>query len=188
MYGYDPLGVDLDAWVEGTWTPDPEFCIGCGPGLKGFDTHDVAVIVLDTPVSLGGYIDLPVEGMSDGLKNHSPVMQVGYGVFDWARGGGAPAAQPIALSDFVRRYAPAEIITSNHVHADEFLKYTSNPAKGKGGICFGDSGGPNLYYDEETPIMLSINSYGNGLCTSVGYSYRIDTEAALGFIDSVIDS
>ena len=37
---------------KGTWYADPQFCIACKGGLVGFDTHDIAVIVLDEPVAL----------------------------------------------------------------------------------------------------------------------------------------
>ncbi len=37
---------------RGTWHADPQFCIACKPGLVGFDTHDIAVIVLDEELSL----------------------------------------------------------------------------------------------------------------------------------------
>src|SRR4030095_5021064 len=37
----DPLAGDIFS-ITGTWYPDPDWCIGCAPGLPGFDTHDVA--------------------------------------------------------------------------------------------------------------------------------------------------
>jgi len=33
-------------FTQGTFNPDPDWCIGCGPGLPGFDSHDVAVVAL----------------------------------------------------------------------------------------------------------------------------------------------
>jgi secreted trypsin-like serine protease len=66
------------------------------------------------------------------------------------------------------------------------LCITANPAQGKGGFCFGDSGGPNLLGDTNT--ILAITSYGaDPICAGVGYSNRIDTEYALEFINSFLE-
>lgn len=166
------------AYVTGTWTPNPDWCIGCGNGLPGFDSHDVAVIVLDEPVVLPRYAQLPTEGLVDTLPMGTKVDLVGYGVqFD--SGGGPRYPEDGA---FTRYYAPTLLVASNFVHSDEYIRLTANPAKGKGGTCFGDSGGPDLLGG--TDIILAVNSYvTNGNCSGVTYSNRIDTYA-LDFINS----
>ena len=59
---------------------------------------------------------------------------------------------------------------------------TANPSQGRGGTCFGDSGGPILLGD----TILGVNSFvNNDNCAGVTYSYRIDTAEALAFINSV---
>ena len=81
-----------------------------------------------------------------------------------------------------RYYAPTKLVASNHVHSDEYIKLTANPAQGKGGTCFGDSGGPDLR--GRTNIIVAVNSYVTNMnCTGVTYSNRIDTEYALEFIN-----
>ena len=167
-------------FLTGTWYPDPDWCIGCAPGLPGFDTHDVAVIVLDEPVSLPRYAQLPSEGLVDTLPMSTPVDLVGYGIqFD--KGGGPRYPEDGA---FTRYYAPTQLVASNHVHNGEYIKLTANPGQGKGGICFGDSGGPDLLGG--TDIILAVNSYvTNGNCAGVTYSNRIDTYA-LDFINSFL--
>lgn len=178
---------DEDPWFTtffkytGTWTPDPEWCIGCGNGLPGFDSHDVAVIVLDEPVDLPRHAQLPTEGLVDTLPMKADVDLVGYGIqFD--QGGGPRYPEDGA---FTRYYAPTQLVASNFVHSDEYIKLTANPAQGKGGTCFGDSGGPSLLGG--TDIILAVTSYGtNGNCAGVSYSNRIDTYA-LDFINSFLD-
>lgn len=181
FYGHDLGG----ALVTGTWYPD-EWCPYCGPGLPGFDSNDLAVIKLDSPVPLPEYVSLPSVGFSETLRNKTRVMQAGYGVFDFVPGGGPLADN--AQFDATRRYAPADLIASNHKHADEYLKVSSNPSQGKGGTCFGDSGSPLMYQDGDNWIMLGNTSYGtNGVCAGVGYFNRVDTVEALAFIDSIVN-
>jgi hypothetical protein len=168
----------------GTFHPDPNFCLACGGGLPGFDTHDVAIVVMESPVPtsvVSTYGQLPMQGLVDSLAMKTAITIVGYGVQNFIRGGGPP--QPGAV--FTRFFAPSLLIQSNGVIHDEFIKLTANPAQGKGGVCFGDSGGPNLLGG--TNIVLAVNSFGtNGNCAGVTYSFRIDTQEALTFIHQFI--
>jgi hypothetical protein len=174
------FGTLLSGPPTGIWTPNPEWCLGCGNGLPGFDSHDVAVIVLDKPVTLPRYAQLPTENLVDTLPMSTNIDLVGYGVqFD--KGGGPRWPEDGA---FTRYYAPTLLVASNFVHSDEYIKLTANPAQGKGGTCFGDSGGPDLLGG--TDIILAVNSYvTNGNCAGVTYSNRIDTYA-LDFINSFL--
>jgi hypothetical protein len=89
-------------------------------------------------------------------------------------------------SDVTRYYVPAELVASKHVHSDEYIKLTANPAQGKGGTCFGDSGGPDLLGG--TNIILAVNSYVTNVnCTGVTYSNRIDLDWAPEFIEGFSD-
>ena len=174
---FNPDGVFSETFeqdlVTGHWYPDPAFCIGCASGLPGFDTHDVAVVVLDAPVELSRYANLPYEGQVDDLTKGSQVESVGYGI----------QVREKQLDDelFTRYRAVSNISRSRGRISEEFLKLSANPSQGKGGTCFGDSGGPNLLRGTDT--ILSINSFvTNGNCAGVTYSYRIDTPEALAFI------
>lgn len=172
----------LADFTVGTFNPHPGWCIGCGPGLPGFDTHDVAVVELSAPRDPGSLAELPPLGLVDELPMRTEVDLVGYGVQGFARGGGPP--QSVVL--LTRFFAPSLLVQSNDEQSDEFIKLTANPAKGKGGICFGDSGGPDLLGD--TNVVLAVNSYvTNGNCTGVTYSQRVDLaviqEFIMGFLD-----
>jgi hypothetical protein len=61
-----------------------------------------------------------------------------------------------------------------------------NPGGGSGGLCFGDSGGPDLLAG--TNVVLGVNSYVNNInCAGTGYSSRVDIPEVLEWINSFID-
>jgi len=164
-------------FTEGTFHPNPDWCIACGPGLPGFDSHDVAVITLEAPADPGEFASLPSVGLVDTLPMNTPVDIIGYGVQGFIRGGG----QPGQVFLFTRYFAPSLLVQSNNVQSVEFIKLTANPAKGKGGLCFGDSGGPDILSGTNT--ILAVNSYvTNGNCAGVTYSQRVDLPDILDFI------
>lgn len=141
---------------------------------------------MDEPVTtVSEYAQLPAEGLVDTLKMRTDIDLVGYGV-QWKikDGGVPPSARWTGYR--TRYYAPTELITSKDVISDEYIKLTANPAQGKGGTCFGDSGGPDLLGG--TNIVLAVNSFVNSYnCTGVTYSNRVDTGYALEFINQFLD-
>jgi len=164
-------------FTYGTFYPDPAWCLGCGTGIAQTDTHDVAVITLDSPIDPGAFAALPDAGLVDTLGMRTPVDLVGYGTNAFARGGGPP--QGVLL--LTRYYAPSLIIQSNNLQGSDLIKLSANPAQGKGGICFGDSGGPDLLGGTNT--VLAVNSFvTNANCSGVTYSQRVDLPDILAFI------
>jgi hypothetical protein len=187
-------------WHYGTYYFDPQFAIGAGGGLPGFDTHDIAVIIFGSPgchVPTGAtgtstcgtitdptsYGALPTEGLVDTLSNKTLIDLVGYGDQNFIRGGGpCPGnCKPREGDAFTRFFGQTTLIGSNDRLSSQFLKLHSNPS----GTCFGDSGGPNLLGG--TNIVLGINSFvANGICAGNTYSYRADTANALGWVTSTV--
>jgi hypothetical protein len=170
---------------DGVATTHPDFCIGCGSGLPGFAMRDVGIIVLSEPVPtsvVSEYAELPSENLVDSLANKTPVDIVGYGVQVQTHGGGPPAW----TGPRVRLFAPSQLVSGNFTHGDEFIRLTANPGQGKGGTCFGDSGGPDLLGG--TDVVLAVNSYvTNGNCSGVTYSQRVDIPEVLTWINSFLD-
>lgn len=168
-------------FITGVAHTHPDFCIGCAHGLVGFDSHDVGVVVLDEAATVGQYAQLPAAGFADTLKMKSPVDLVGYGVQERIVGNGPP----VWVGTLDRYFAPTELVASEDKISDEYIKLTANPAQGKGGTCFGDSGGGD--FKGGTNIVLAVNSFvTNGNCTGVTYSNRVDLPYALDFINSFL--
>ncbi len=170
---------------DGIAYTNPDFCIECGSGLPRFATRDVGIIVLSEPVPVSvvsEYAVLPTAGIVDSLANKTAVDLVGYGVQVQTRGGGPP----VWTGPRVRLFAPTQLVSGNFTHSAEFIRLTANPGQGKGGTCFGDSGGPDLLGGTDT--VLAVNSYvTNSNCSGVTYSQRVDIPEVLTWITSFLD-
>jgi hypothetical protein len=162
---------------------------GGGNGLPAFSYRDTGVVVLDTPVTMARYAQLPTAGQVDELKNKTPIDFVGYGVQYQAKIPGNLVPQPPPYNRWtglrIRLYAPSELVSGNFVHAAEYLRLALNPGGGSGGTCFGDSGGPDLLGGTDT--VLGVNSYVTNVnCSGVGYSARVDVPETLDWIESFL--
>lgn len=185
----------------GSYYFDPQFGLKTAGGLPGFDTHDVAVVIFTSSgcavpagrtgscgpipgaVTNGKYGALPTQGLVNTLPMGTPVDITGFGVQNFVNGGGpcSGPCKPTPGNVFTRFFAQTSLIASENSISDTFIKLHAN----KGGVCFGDSGGPDLLGG--TNIILADNSFGtNGLCKGVSYAFRIDTAQALGFISSTV--
>ena len=177
-----PLGGTTS--YEGTPSTNPAYCSECGNGLPGFAYRDVGIVVLSEPVPtsvVSTYAVLPSAGLADTLAKKTSVDVVGYGVQDRVVGGGPPEW----TGRRVRLYAPTQLVSGSFTHSDEFIRLTANPGGGKGGTCFGDSGGPDLLGGTNT--VLAVNSYvTNTNCAGVTYSSRVDIPAVLAWIQSFL--
>jgi hypothetical protein len=181
-----PFSGDTSYDGEPYTNPDyrsPDNPYGGGNGLPAFSYRDVGIVVLDKRVkkkSVDVYAELPSSGLVDSLQNKTPIDFVGYGVQDQIHGGGPPYW---GIRDKVRLYAPSELVSGEFVHSDEFMRVALNPGGGTGGLCFGDSGGPDLLGGTNT--LLAVNSYvTNYNCAGVGYSSRVDIPEVLEWINS----
>lgn len=176
----------LDAsstYSSGTAIPHPEY-----DDFASFPvTHDVGVIELDVPTGVSTYGQLADLGAAAALagdtgrgRNDALVETVGYGV---------QSIQPKPLSEDSRYKATSRVIEVNGSQSTGGNLHTSNnPSSvgGRGGSCFGDSGGPVFVND--TNVVLAVVSYGpSATCHGADYSWRVDTTAARDFLLPLLD-
>jgi hypothetical protein len=83
--------------------------------------------------------------------------------------------------------ALTQLIPGNFAGSDKYIGLTANPSQDKGGIAFGDSGGPILHQaDDGTCTVLAINAFvSNSNCAGVSYHTRIDTQQVLDWIGGI---
>jgi hypothetical protein len=145
------------------------------------ENRDVGVVVLDTPYTppSGQFGLLPQVGAVDAYvaanqqKQDIRFLTSGYGVTDH---------DPRQVSFRERLMAVGYLVEGTSRVTPYNLKTTANPAKGKGGSCNGDSGGPVFF--EGTRVIAAVVSFGmNPQCKGLDFSYRLDRAEVLAWIN-----
>jgi hypothetical protein len=188
--------------------PDPAFtietrnCVAppiagypCGGGSTGaifthpqynpdaFFLFDLGVVVLDTPVVLSEYGELPELDALEGMKPSSKTRftSVGYGLQKSFPD--ATAWKDVAIR--VRMVANPHLVQINTGFVGDFAILLSNNAH-TGGTCFGDSGGPNFIDDSN--VLAGVTSFGlNPTCGGTGGVYRLDRTDDLNWLATFLD-
>jgi hypothetical protein len=163
---YDPA-TGTEHW--GTWHADPDYTQAQN------DPHDLAVVVLDEPVTGIVPARLPAAGSLDDLRVGTRFTSVGYG------------AQSVTIDHGPNfSYADIRYLATGRLLAvtPSWLRISMNPARGDGGTCYGDSGGPNFLGagQNETDIVAAITVTGDAMCRATNVDYRLDTVSVRAFL------
>lgn len=137
------------------------------------NNKDVGMLILDSPIKLDTYASIAAAGTVDQLPVGTGITYSGYGV---------SGEKPAVISFRERLMATGFIVSTHNSNTAGFnIQLSTNPGGGRGGSCFGDSGGPILY--DSTDVILGVNSFViNGQCAGVGFSYRVDQPDVIAWI------
>jgi hypothetical protein len=175
----------LQDWLDAEWIladaviPHPQY-----DDFAAFpETFDIGLVILSEPVILATYGILPSVGfledvLAENGNSNNWFTAVGYGAF----GVNLPFVGDTSV--FARFQSTTRLIELNSTFSGpgSSAKFSNNPGGGKGGTCFGDSGGPIFYQD--SPIITAVVSFGLTPCIGVDYQHRVDTTSSLDFINA----
>lgn len=179
----DKSGYPYTGEVSGTTYTHPLY------DPQRFWLHDLGVVVLDTPVQLRQYGELPYYDQIDELvfkkypktsggKNKLSFTAVGYGL----QKAFPDAAAWKDVAERIRMVSYPKLIQINvpGYTGSQSLILSNNT--NTGGTCFGDSGGPNFIGD--TLVVGGVTSFGkNGTCAGQGGVYRVDQKDDLRWLE-----
>jgi V8-like Glu-specific endopeptidase len=175
---FDPNAGRSSTYVTGTPHTEPGFFNAPpqGTGVPGSVGHDLGVIVLDQSVKLPAYGTLPAVHSLDAASG-TAVTLVGYGAQGWVPEPGGR----IPIFTFVRTQAQATLINDTNANGDEFVRVSTSPGQGQGGIGPGDSGSP-AFLNGTTTIEAVGSHVTNPSGSGTAYYSRLDTIDAISFV------
>jgi hypothetical protein len=154
--------------------------------FAGFpNTHDVGVVILDQPINGLGFGQLPGPGALNGLDRARGTRSTvftssGYGLSLRTQ---EHSAVP-SISFRVRLMATSTLVNLTSAYTDGFNLQTQGNGDGRGGTCSGDSGGPVYLGPPSSNTIVAVTSFGlNTLCRGTDFSYRIDRQEVLDWIN-----
>lgn len=181
--GVDPIsGYPMTGGVTGT--------IHTMPGYDDYatfpNTRDLGIVVLDEPVTDEGvvYASLPTASSLDVLADRVAKRSIRFTVSGYGVNYVNPA-KFVSLRE--RMMATASLVNLRSNLTDGYnLAHSGNASQGKGGTCFGDSGGP--VFLAGTATIVGVTSFGQSAqtCSGPGFAYRTDQQEVLDWVASFI--
>lgn len=145
--------------------------------------HDVALVLLDAPVSgitparvaPAGLLDPLRASGAQALKELS-YLNVGYGSAEQLV---VPTVGPTFPFDGIRKFTYSKYTTLD----PSFIHLNQNIFQGNSGTGYGDSGGPTFATIGGTQYVISVVSTGDVPCWATSVNFRVDTADAHSFLD-----
>jgi len=151
-----------------------------------FFVNDLGVVLLDGPVDMEQYGQLPTPGLLNEIvdavkKPKTKFTAVGYGL---------QYINPVFVeAERIRYYSEPKLIQIDVPgYTGPFSILLSNNHS-TGGTCFGDSGGPNFLNIDgyASNIVAGVTSFGkNGNCAGTGGVFRLDHEPELEWLNLIL--
>jgi secreted trypsin-like serine protease len=169
---FDPTFDESSPLLPGTYHTNPAFGSG---GMS--DTHDIAVVTLDAPVTGVTPARLPPANYLDSISlKQERFTAVGYGTVREQKTKGPQSL----FFDGQRRFADQGFRSLTQA----WLNLSMNPSVGSGGTCFGDSGGP--HFQGSSNLVVSVTVTGDRFCRATDVTYRTDTASARDFLEEFV--
>ncbi|PKH37878.1 V8-like Glu-specific endopeptidase [Nocardioides alpinus] len=163
------LDTDLDL-LTGTPVPDPRYT-----GTSHY-AYDVGAFVLDAPVAVTPAVLAEVGHLDERSLRGSTFTTVGYGI----RRDDKKKSTQAFLPPWQRMVATQPLVNVTPGYAT----FSMNLARGHGGTCYGDSGGPHFNAAGE---VVAVTTTGDIPCKASDQATRADTQVAHDFIGDVIE-
>lgn len=203
VYFQQDAGANFDPATEiDPITGYPEFCAGATLGVVcatsdelydfdfahgGFpDTHDAGLVILDQPIALSEYGQLPTAGVLNDLATARGTKDTIFTV----SGYGLTLSQQLHngkpnTSFRSRLMAESTLVNLGSAFTDGFNLQTQGNGDDRGGTCSGDSGGPVFLGDPNSNLIVGVTSFGlNTICRGTDFAYRVDRTEVLDWINS----
>jgi hypothetical protein len=155
--------------------------------FAGFpNTHDVGLVILDQPITLSEYGQLPSVGVLDGLSTARGTDKQVFTVSGYGLSYSSQVHSVVGNISFRERLMATSTLVNLESHnTDGYNIQTQGNGDGRGGTCSGDSGGPVFLGDSESNTIVAVTSFGmNSICRGTDYGYRIDRQEVLDWINS----
>jgi len=156
------------------------------PGWNGFltfpNTHDMGVVVLDSAPSKG-LSKIAPSGYLDGLANKRGQQNVNFTVVGYGVQFERPNLEVAVRQRFVGTNQLQNL--RSHIAGGYNLMMTDSNGNGtgRGGTCFGDSGGPIFHTDDAgNTWLVAVISFGTKYCKGTSGAFRLDNTQARDFL------
>jgi hypothetical protein len=144
------------------------------------NTGDVGLVILDTAITPeSGFASLAEAGALDVFATQRGRQATTFTVVGYGLQKTLPTGD---VAERIRLEATAQLVNlRSSLTAGFNLQTSANPGGGRGGTCFGDSGGPIFYGDSN--VIVAVTSFGlSPNCTGVDYAFRTDQAAVLAWV------
>jgi hypothetical protein len=155
--------------------------------FAGFpDTHDVGLVILDQPIALPEYGQLPTAGALNGLDTERGTKDTIFTVSGYGLSYSSQEHSAVPnLSFRSRLMAKSTLINLKSAQNDGYNLQTQGHGNSRGGTCSGDSGGPVLLGGPDSNVIVAVTSFGlDPLCRGPDFGYRVDRTEVLDWINS----
>jgi secreted trypsin-like serine protease len=156
--------------------------------FAGFpNTHDVGVVILEQEITPAKYGSLPEAGTLEGVTAHGRKNTLftvsGYGLTLSVN-----VHTKLSNVSFRERLMASSSLVDfdRNQWTNGYNLQTQGNGNSRGGTCSGDSGGPVFLGGSNSNLIVAVTSFGRGneMCRGTDFSYRIDRQEVLDWINS----